>query len=265
MSTAIRALVTGGGSGIGEAIALRLAHDGARVLIAGRDGSKLRAVAARAAQQIDTVVADLTVDADLQRLVEYAVCWDGAGINTLVNNAGVGGSGFFEDADTQEIKSLLQSNLVAPLCLTRALLPHLKTLPVAHVVNIGSVFGYIGYPSQAVYSASKFGLRGFSEALHRELAGSSVQIHHIAPRATRTAMTAAMLEMNRRLGNRIDEPARVAAVLADALSKRRTNAVVGWPERFFVRVNALFPKLVDRALGRQLPVLRQFIQGVARP
>jgi short-subunit dehydrogenase len=265
VSGVIKALVTGGGSGIGEAIALRLAADGARVLIVGRDASKLQTVAARAPQNIDTLVADLTSEADLLRLVERAVAWDGTGINILVNNAGMGSSGFFEDADTREIKTLLQSNLVAPLCLTQALLAHLRSLPEAHIVNIGSVFGYIGYPSQAVYSASKFGLRGFSEALRRELAGSAVQVHHIAPRATRTAMTAATGEMNRRLGNRVDEPARVAAVLARMLSRRQANAVVGWPEAFFVRVNSLFPSLVDGALSRQLPVLRQFIQGGARP
>ena len=164
-----RTLVTGGGSGIGEAIALQLAAEGGQVLIVGRDLTKLQAVAAKAPQRIGTVVADLTVDADRLRVVEQAKAWDGVGIDALVNNAGISQHGFLEDLDAAAITRILASNLLAPILLAHALLPQLKSRPRAHLVAVGSAFGFIGYPSQAVYSASKFGIRGFTEALRREM------------------------------------------------------------------------------------------------
>lgn len=261
MNSPIRALVTGGGSGIGAAIVRRLVDEGARVLITGRDLSKLQTIASEAPQQIGILVADLTIDADRQRVAEYARHWDHVGIDTLINNAGTSGAAFLEDSNSAQINALLQTNLVAPICLTQALLAHLKSLPEAHIVNIGSVFGYIGYPSQTVYSASKFGLRGFSEALHRELAGTRISVQHIAPRATRTPLNSnAMDELNRQLGNQVDDPDRVAQVVVAGLSTRRTNRLIGWPEALFARVNAVLPSLVDGALVKQLPVIRRFIQ-----
>jgi short-subunit dehydrogenase len=261
MSLPSRVLVTGGGSGIGAAIVLRLVDEGARVLITGRDASKLQAIAAEAPQQIGTLVADLTIDTDRKRVVEYASHWDHVGIDTLINNAGTSGAGFLEDSTPAQIDAVLQTNLVAPICLTQALLAHLKSLPEARIVNIGSVFGYIGYPSQVVYSASKFGLRGFSEALRRELAGTRITVQHVAPRATRTSLNSnAMNEVNRQLGNRVDDPDRVAQIVVAGLSTRRANAVIGWPEALFARVNAVMPLLVDGTLAKQLPVIRRFIQ-----
>jgi short-subunit dehydrogenase len=194
-------------------------------------------------------------------VAEYASHWDHVGIDTLINNAGTSGAGFLEDSSPLQIDAVLQTNLVAPILLTQALLAHLKSRPEARIVNIGSVFGYIGYPSQAVYSASKFGLRGFSEALRRELAGSRVTVQHVAPRATRTTLNSnAMDELNRELGNRVDDPDRVANVVIAGLSTRRANTVIGWPETLFARINAVMPSLVDGALVKQLPVIRRFIQ-----
>lgn len=260
MSSPTRVLVTGGGSGIGAAIVRRLVDEGARVLITGRDATKLQSIAVEAAQQIGVLVADLTLEADRQRVVDYARHWDGVGIDTLINNAGVSGVGFLDDLDSAQINAVLQANLVAPMSLTQALLPHLKSLPEAYIVNIGSVFGYIGYPSQSIYSASKFGLRGFSEALHRELADTHVRVRYVAPRATRTALNSdSMDELNRKLGNRVDDPDRVADIVIKSLSSSGVNTVIGWPEGLFARVNAVFPSLVDGALIKQLPVIRQFI------
>ena len=139
-----RVLVTGGGSGIGEAIALRLAAQGSAVLIVGRDAAKLRAVAARAPQRISTLIADLTVDSDRRRVVDQAKAWDGIGIDALINNAGVSQHGFFEDLDAETVTAILSSNLLAPILLTQALLPHLQSRPRAHPVTLGSALCFIG-------------------------------------------------------------------------------------------------------------------------
>lgn len=255
-------MVTGGGSGIGAAIALQLAARGSRVSIVGRDAAKLQAIAARAPQHIAVLAGDLTVEADRRRIVEQAQAVGGSGIDALINSAGVSQHGFLEDLDADTVAGILTANLLAPMLLTQALLPHLRSRPKAHVVNLGSVFGFIGYPSQTIYSASKFGIRGFTEALRRELSGTTVEVHHIAPRATRTPMNAgAMDRLNAELGNRVDEPERVAEVVLDALAEGRSEAVIGWPERLFTRLNGVLPSIVDGALIKQLPVIRRFIHG----
>lgn len=209
------------------------------------------------AQRISTLIADLTVDSDRRRVIDQAQAWDGIGIDALVNNAGVSQHGFFEDLNAETVTAILSSNLLAPILLTQALLPHLQSRPRAHLVNLGSAFGFIGYPSQTVYSASKFGIRGFTEALRRELAGSSVHVHHIDPRATRTPMNAA-------LGNPVDAPERVANAVLHAMARGRNESVIGWPERFFTRLNGVFPQLIDGAIIKQLPVIWRFIQGDLR-
>ena len=137
MSSPIRALVTGGGSGIGAAIVRRMVDEGARVLITGRDIAKLQAIAAEAPQQIGILAADLTIDSERKRVAEYASHWDHVGIDTLINNAGTASAGFLEDSNSAKIDELLQINLVAPICLTQALLAHLKSLPEARIINIG--------------------------------------------------------------------------------------------------------------------------------
>jgi short-subunit dehydrogenase len=149
-------------------------------------------------------------------------------------------------------------NEQAPIHLCRLLLPHLRRQSEAHILNTGSVFGGIGYAAYSVYSATKFAMRGFSEALRRELADTSVQVHCLAPRATRTGInTAAVERMNAELGVAMDTPDVVARAACDMLESGVAEAVVGWPEKFFVRLNALFPRLVDGALRKQLPVIRR--------
>jgi short-subunit dehydrogenase len=127
------------------------------------------------------------------------------------------------------------------------------------VLNIGSVFGNIGYPGYAAYSASKFAMRGFTEALRRELADTQVRLHYLAPRATRTSInTSAVERMNVALKVSMDPPQTVARTVRHVLEKNVSAAVVGWPEKLFARVNALAPVLVDAAIRKQLPTIRRY-------
>jgi len=149
--------------------------------------------------------------------------------------------------------------VLAPLHLCRGLLAHLRSLPEACILNTGSVFGSIGYPGYAVYSASKFAVRGFTEALRRELSDTNVKVHYVAPRATRTGInTSAVERMNEELGVAMDPPELVARAVCDMVDGGRVEAVLGWPEKFFARVNGVLPRLVDGALRKQLPIIRRY-------
>ena len=255
----LKVLLTGASGGIGAAMAQALAARGASLLLTGRDAAALerleRSLALPAGRSL-AVAADLADAASRARLVHAAITWNG-GVNTLVNNAGLGQFGLFADSTPQQAEALLAANVAAPIHLTRALLPRLLEQPEAHVVNVGSVLGSIGHPGHVLYCASKFALRGFGEALARELSDTRVQVHYIAPRATRTAMNAPQLEaMNAELGVATDPPERVAAALCELLERGRARATVGWPEKLFVRLNGLLPGLVDRALAAKLPKVR---------
>ena len=151
--------------------------------------------------------------------------------------------------------------------LCRALLPQLVRLGEAHLLNVGSVFGAIGYPGYASYCAGKFALRGFTEALAREVDGTPLRVHYLAPRATATAMNgAATCEMNDELGVATDPPERVAVAVCEMLEGSRRRAVIGWPEKLFARLNGALPGVVDAALRKQLPVILRFAaSGRQRP
>jgi len=254
-----RVLITGGAGGIGAALAAELLDAGAAVMLADIDAAALAATAARLAGQageVTTVTTNLMAAEGRNALCQAAIGWRA---NTLVNNAGVNHFGLYDELSTEQVTQTVALNILAPMLLTQALLPHLRQQPEAHLLNIGSVFGHIGYPGYAAYSASKFALRGFSEALRRELAGSSVRVHHLAPRATRTRINTSVVEqMNAALKVAMDPPETVARAARLVLEKNRASAVVGWPEKFFARVNALLPGIVDGAIIRQLPVIRRF-------
>jgi short-subunit dehydrogenase len=171
--------------------------------------------------------------------------------------------GLFEQQSPQEIEQILLTNSVAPMLLCHALLPSLRSRGEAHIVNVGSILGSIAMPGNAAYSASKFALHGFSEALRRELADSRVRVHYVAPRATATAFNdAGVNAMNRELKVAVDPPEVVALAVMTALVEDRSETFIGWPERLFVRLNGLLPRLVDQALRKQLPIVQRYAKSL---
>jgi short-subunit dehydrogenase len=266
--TTVKALITGGAGGIGSEIATELLARGAAVLLVDRDAVALARAASRLAKfgdRVGTMVVDLTSGSDRQRLYTDAASWRG-GINVLVNNAGVNHFCMFEDQPLEQLDLAVAINLLVPLHLCRGLLAHLKRQPQARILNTGSVFGAIGYPGYAVYSATKFAVRGFTEALRRELADTQIGVHYVAPRATRTGInTSAVERMNEELGVAMDSPQAVATAVCDMLEDGRAEAVLGWPDKFFARVNGLLPRVVDGALRKQLAVIQRHAQQPASP
>lgn len=258
---AMRVLLTGAAGGIGRVMAKRLVVSGAHVLLVDRDARQLEELLGQFAFAADRVaihVADLTSTAARAQLCEAARSWHG-GINVLINNAGLNPFALYEDLAPEQIDLTLAINLLAPMHLCRDLLPQLRTQEAATIINVGSVFGAIGFPGYVAYSTTKFAIRGFTEALRRELGDSSIAVKYLAPRATRTSINSpAVQEMNSRLKVAMDPPERVADELIRLLERRRHSVVVGWPESLFVKINALVPGIVDRSIRRQLATIRQF-------
>lgn len=255
--TDCRALITGASGGIGQALVYALANEGAHLLLAGRHLDALQPLFKRFPQQIQLVQADIGTRAGRDALV--AAAQNFGGLNCVINAAGVNRFGLLDQQDEQQIAELIGLNVTATLQLTQRLLPLLRAQRRALLINVGSTFGTIGYPGFAAYCASKFALRGFSEALRRELADTNVRVLYFAPRATRTAMNApSVVAMNDELGVAMDDPEKVAAELLQAIRHEQEERYLGWPERLFVRLNGLLPRVVDQALRKQLPIIQRF-------
>jgi len=258
------AVLTGATGGIGRAIAVRLAPHCRTLLLVARDTAKL----ARLQHEIEAaggkyraVAADLTTAGGREAVARAAAEAPG-GIDLLVNNAGAGEFAWLADQDDAALERVVRLNVLAPMQLTRRLLPLLLAQRAARIVNVGSIFGHLGYPGYAAYCASKFALRGFSEALRRELADGPVQVTWFAPRSTRTAMNRdAVGALNAELGVAMDDPAAVAEAFLDHLRRPARERLLGMPEGLFARLNQIVPGLVDRALRRQLPVIRRHARG----
>jgi short-subunit dehydrogenase len=259
-----RAVLTGATGGIGRAIAEQLAPQCEALLLVARDAAKLEAFARginAAGGRSRGVAADLTSAAGRAAVARAAAEVPG-GVDLLINNAGTTEFAWLADHSDEMLERILRVNALAPMQLTRALLPLLLAQPAARIVNVGSIFGYLGYPGHTAYSASKFALRGFSEALRRELADGPVRVTYFAPRATRTALNgAAECAMNDELGVAMDAPQVVAAALLDTLRAPARERLLGMPERLFARLNQILPGLVDGGLRRRLPVIRRHARG----
>lgn len=186
------AVLTGAASGIGEQLAHALAARGSDLVLLDRDAERLTAVAdavRRPGGAVTPLVADLASPAlasdDLAAVARRVL--DAAPQPTLlVNNAGIALAGRFDQMTLEEFDAVMAVNFRAPVALTHALLPALVARRGSHVVNVSSLFGLLAPPGQTAYCASKFALRGFSEALRLELLDRGVGVTTVHPGGVRT-------------------------------------------------------------------------------
>jgi short-subunit dehydrogenase len=243
-----RALVTGGSSGIGEAVALALASEGARLAITGRDARALARVAGAAGATV-TTVADLRRPGAAAEVVHAAVAGLG-GLDVVVSNAGAGWAGPMTEMSPDEIDDLVDLNLRAPLHLVRAALPHLLGGAGGHVVLVGSIAGRLGVPREVAYSATKAGLVGFADALRAELAGTGVRVSLVTPGVVDTAFFRRRNRPYERHRPRPIPAASVADAVTDCLRRGRPEATVpAWLE-LPVRLHGAFPRVYQRLSDR---------------
>ena len=177
------AIVTGAGRGIGKAIALALGRAGARVALAARSESELRAVAEEIRSGDGDALAlstDVTRDDEMERLVQRTLKEWGS-IDILVNNAGWGKTGPVVSSTTADWDATLKVNLRAPMILSRLVLPTMLEKRSGAIVNIGSISAKAGQANTAAYSASKFGILGFTQSLFEEVREYGVKVSVILP------------------------------------------------------------------------------------
>lgn len=229
-------VLTGGSGGIGQHVAARLRARGASVITISRSTGN-------GSGEGRHFAADLSSETGIASAVRFV---ESEEPDILINLAGVQ---FFGPAEQQlhdDVAVTYAVNLIAPVQLSRAVLPAMKRRNTGQIVNIGSILGSIGLAYFATYSSSKAGLRLFSEAMRRELAGTGVSVTYIAPRAARTALITSQLARYADLTSMgIDEPDKVADAIVDAIARRKKDVYFGAAERMFVKFNAVAPRLLD--------------------
>ena len=263
MSTRYCAVLTGASGGIGRAMAAALAPRCDALLLVGRDARRLatlrQTLRSGHSLPVEVVAGDLTSEA-ARREVHDVACAMARPVDLLINNAGVNEFHDFESQQAGAIARLIDVNLVAPMQVAQKLLPLLGQAPRAQIVNVGSILGYLGYPGFAAYCASKFGLRGFSQALRRELADTAISVRYFAPRATTTSLnTPAVAAMNRELRVKEDAPEAVAGMLLRFLASDAAEWRIGFPESLYALLNQVLPRLNDRAIRAQLKTIRKYL------
>jgi uncharacterized protein len=243
------ALVTGASSGIGAAVARRLAAEpGARLVLVARRRERLEALAAELGGA--TVIAADLLEEATPALVARRVATDHGRLDLLVNNAGVGGRGSFAGGGWAEVHRAMAINFDAQVRLTEALLPLLRRSAPSGVVNVGSVAGRVSRPGAGSYSASKFALAGWTEALQMEERRHGVHVALVQPGFVATEGFP-QRELLARPWTRwmVSTDEKVAEAIVDVWRRRRAECYVPRPYGLVPVARVLLPGLYRRVVG----------------
>lgn len=253
------AVVTGAASGIGRATAERLAERGCDLALVDVNAAGLedaaQAVRTRG-RQASTHLADVA-DRDRMRALADEVMGEHGRVHVLVNNAGVSVGSTLLDHGWEDFDWIVGINFWGVVHGCKFFLPHLLRAEEGHIVNLSSMLGFLGVAGQTGYCSTKFAVRGFSEALHAELAGTRVGITSVHPGAIRTnILRAARLPDEERsraeaLMQRWARPPEAAArKIVRAVERNRLRVVVGWESHLAFVLGRLFPNGVPRLVAR---------------
>jgi NADP-dependent 3-hydroxy acid dehydrogenase YdfG len=265
------AVVTGAGSGIGQALAIELGRSGAKVAICDVDLEGL----AQTEEQLKAIGAPVKSDrldvTEREAFLAYAdaVNEHFGKVNQIYNNAGIAFTGDVEVSQFKDIERVMDVDFWGVVNGTKAFLPHLIASGDGHVVNVSSVFGLFSVPGQAAYNAAKFAVRGFTEALRQEMgaAGHPVAVTTVHPGGIKTAIarnaTAAEGLDRDELAKLFDKrlartsPRRAAQVILDSVRKKKARVLVGMDAKvldLMVRVaGPYYQQVFGPVLGRLLP------------
>ncbi len=234
-------VVTGAGSGIGRATAISLARRGCHLALAdiNEDGLRQTADLAKAAGVRVTTHRLDVADRELVRALPAEVSAAHGRIDVLVNNAGVALGGTFEQVSEADFDWLMEINFHGVVRMTRAFLPYLQAGDDSRIVNVSSLYGLVSPPGQAAYSASKFAVRGFSNALRHELEGSSVGVSVVHPGGVATSIArsarvplgipADEIERRKTMSEKLLRmpPEKAGEIIVQGIEKRKARILVG--------------------------------------
>ncbi|MEM9826721.1 MAG: SDR family NAD(P)-dependent oxidoreductase [Planctomycetota bacterium] len=249
-------IVTGASSGIGRCLAEQLFAQGANVVAVARRRQRLEELQmletdTSAPGKIFPVAADLTVPRDRQRVCETALDCGGGTIDLLVNNAGVGAVGRFDEAGEDRLRQVFEIDFFAAVELTRLCLVGLKRSRQGTICNIGSVLGHRAVPEKSEYSAAKFAIHGWSDALRAELAKDGVNVLLISPSTTRTEFFDSLVDtdadaQSKSIGSW--SPQRVAKATLRAIQRRKRERILSLGGKALVYADRVAPGLMDWVL-----------------
>ena len=250
-------LITGASSGIGAATARLVSEQGYRIVLAARRLERIELLADEilsAGGKAYPVRADVTELADIQSLVRTALQRYGQ-IDALFNNAGFGRMGWLEDLEPiEDVAQQINTNLLGLVQVTRAVLPHMIARKGGHIINMASMAGLVATPTYTVYAAGKFGVRGFSEALRREVGVHGIRVSVLFPGGVQNEFSN-KAGIIRKTGLTTPGWLRltnedVAGAVLGLLQRPRRSLVIPWPMHLVVFVNHLFPGMLDSAMER---------------
>jgi short-subunit dehydrogenase len=262
------AVVTGAGSGIGRALALALGREGCALALADKDAHTVANTAAEAKKAGAGTVSTHAVDvADLAAMTRFRdeVKQAHRYVQLLINNAGVALVGELEELSVEDMRWLVDVNFWGVVHGTRLFLPLLRENRQAHMVNISSIFGIIAPAGQSAYAASKFAVRGFSEAVRHELAGSGIRVTTVHPGGVRTNIARharlpaksdpALREQVVKLFDRVarTSPDRAAARILRGIQRNQQRILIGPDAWAMAALGWLMPVNYWRAIDRLLP------------
>lgn len=252
-------LITGASSGIGYATAIAFARAGAHVILTARREDRLRQLAARIAEQPGapealTIAGDLLRLEDIGRIAASAVAWKGQ-VDCLINNAGFGRMRWLDELEpVHDIEEQVRLDLTSCILLTREILPSMIRRRSGCIINVSSLAGLLGTPTDSVYSAAKFGLRGFGEALRREVSGLGIRVCTFCPGPVETEFgshvgRSAETEVRGAVRWRLPVE-RVAQCIVGLAAHPRRVVVLPRMALPIVWLNTLFPGMMDLLIDR---------------
>ena len=247
-------IVTGASAGIGAETVRVLAQKGANVVLTARRAERLQALATHLAHYPGerlVVAGDIGEEAFCQELVRRTVEAFGR-VDVLVNNAGIGHRSTLQEIPTDDVRTIMDTNVLGPVYAIQAVLPHMLRQRRGQIVNVSSIVGQQIVPESSLYCASKTTLNALTRGLRMELQGQPILVTLVYPGLTETEFYQARLgtEVKRRV-RRTGVPARrVAEAIADAIAHDRREVYITWPDWLLVQASRLFPRALDWVVGR---------------
>ena len=258
-------LLFGASGGLGEAYARAFSQEGARLLLVGRNVSKLTALACRLEGDISIYEADITSQEALSGLSLFVEAWAGK-LDVIVNATGYDVRKALEDHSEEDIRKCLETNLMGAIFVTKVFVPLMRNSKGSVIVHTGGFAdGRLAFPYYSADVASRAGVFSFVEAMNRELyqEGRAARLIYFCPNAAHTPAEEPYHGVWREMGVSISSVEEVSAELIKTVSRIQTVSIMGGATRFFAKLNGLFPKLADVLLMKKYGVILKKHFGIS--